>query len=185
MARCQECKNDFDVTAEEQRLIITKKMEELCMACAMKKYQSKEVEFVATAPMVPRPGSIPVGPKRVNWISSNGDLRAFMSIPPPKLYSAQMLYNLHKPGRLHAFVFMPAPTRMPSEPTLLIHTNIDRFRSRNENFWVKKVPEFYDPFTGVGNITIPFNQVTKVELSPEEKVVHVDDGSCVKVHYVW
>lgn len=185
MARCKECGQDFAVTPEEQRLIVTKKMEELCMGCAMQQYQENADTFVASPPLVPRKQALQPGPKRVLWEDPKGKLIAFMAIQPPKLYPAQMLHRLQKPGRLHPFVFQPAPSRQPSEPTLLIYTNIDRFQANREDFWVKKVPDACDPFTGVGSISIPFEKILVAELFPEKKTVSMKDGSCVKISYVW
>ena len=182
MANCKTCGEFFQPTTDEERLIATHLMPEICMLCAEKATQDHNKDW--------KPPSLfePIGKfdgtklHRADWFDKDEQRICFVARPPrPRLPRHRTLRKPRK-GNIHVTIIGSSDAyRMTSEPRVIVHTNIATFMKSRQPFWVSKIPDFWDPHTGIGRIEIPLDKVDHV--SDDEREVHLKDGGVVRLIY--
>lgn len=175
---CRNCSSEFTPPPEEARLIALGDLIPLCPKC------------VPAAALLPPKIEDPEADKvaQTLWRAERRDFAgkvvAFMRLP--KITKPPIISPLVKPrsDQLHVFVMSEGnPSLKSSSPRVILHTNLETFMENKQNFWVKKLPSFWDGPTGVGHIEIKLEDV--VDIIKEKNLVRVRciDKSEVLLHY--
>lgn len=185
---CKVCGEFFQPTPEEERLIATKQMEEVCLSCAMKQADAanaKDTDW-KPEPLRVQPGRYD-GTKlfRVEKIDKDGKLICFIAMPPKPLVPRHKSLRKPRKGVLHVGIISGGgdQQRATSQPRVVVHTNVDTFARTNSALWVSKVPGFWDAQTGVARIEIAKADIVSVEEHAGEKRVILKDGSVLRMRY--
>lgn len=181
---CKECGQFFQPPPEEEKLITTGGLPILCPDCERKRWQSKEPPQ-ARAPIYP---GIPYkgdGTElyRVSRFDEKGIELTFLALPqkPFKPVAA----SLRKPRKhdVHVFVMSERNSHPNTVPKTRILTNMDTYESRGQPLKITKVPDYWDPFTGVGSIEIQPDDIVGTSDEEKKKRVDLKDGGCVIFYY--
>ena len=182
MADCIKCGEFFQPTADEERLLASHQMEEVCMKCAMAASEG------TTTHQKPPPLRVQEGKYdgtklfRAEWFDKDNKLLCFVATPPRPWVPLHRSLRKPRKGNIHVTIISGSDgSRATSEPRVVVHTNIASFERTRRSFWVSKVPDFWDPQTGIGRIEIPFDKVDHV--SEDKRSVHLKDGGIVVLTY--
>jgi len=186
MSNCKKCGEFFQPSPDEERMIATKRIEEICLKCAMLLADASNMY----EDYKPPPMRIPIGKydgtklHRAIKFDSAGNPICFTALPAVPLKALHDSLRKPRKGVIHVGIISDSDSqRMTSQPNVILHTNIDSFISSRNAFWVKKVPDFWDRQTGVSRIEVPFKDVSEVTINPQEKDVMLKDGGLIKLIY--
>jgi hypothetical protein len=193
MAVCPKCDGFYQPTPEEERLIASGQMEPLCMNCAVKNYREREKELPPSAPM---PLRETVGKtdgtklSRVERFDAKGLSVTFTALPLLPTKSTPRILRKKKKGEdtQHVMILSndAGRTRATNEPRVVLHTNLSTYQeSKSPLLWFSKIPSYWCPFTGVGRIEVPSEDVTDVRTDADGKVteLHLQDGGLLRLSY--
>lgn len=189
MPSCPKCGQFYQPTPEEERLIINKQMEPICMECAIRASREKDA---ALAPAAPAPLRETYGKTdgtklaRVERFDSGGLSTTFVALPllPPKPISHSI--RKQKKDDLTVMVLTEGNplSRLPNEPRVVLHTNLNTFRETGAPLWFAKVPGYWCPFTGVARIEVPNGDVTEVSNDDTgATILKLKDGGHLRLTY--
>ena len=191
MADCKACGKIYYPTAEEQMLIVSGDIEEICLECAMAQADDAaaavEDDWAPVSPLSPREK---VGGfkklYRVEHVDNEGRIDRFLSIQPRPLVPTYSMLRREKPYDLHVDVLgsKKGIYRGEHEPEVFVHTNIDTFTKTGQPFWAKKTPSFICPMTGVDVISVERQDILcLVNEAPGLRVVKLKNGEQVNLRY--
>lgn len=185
MANCKKCGEFFQPTPDEERLIATHQIDEVCMPCAMAETVGKEDDYK------PGPPRIPIGKydgsklHRAERFDKDGKLLCFVALPPKQLRPRHKSLRKPRRGIIHVSIISGNDAyRMSSQPQVVLHTNLESFRHSGQPLWFTKIPGFWDPHTGVARIEIPNADVDCIVGDAPEREVRMKDGSFIKLTYM-
>lgn len=182
---CKQCGQEFLTRPEEEKMMVTGAIPQVCMACAM-----------AGAPQEEDPSKYPlppVGPRRkfllteilrVDLRSPEGEIVAFISQNPGPYYSKprERKKVAHMGQRPNVQVLgNPGTGREPNYITIL--TNIKNFEKEDRDLFAMKIPDVWTPQTGVGEIRIKRPRVARIERAENGLLALLKDGGSVAAYY--
>ncbi len=178
MMLCSNCSEDYVPMPEEARLIRQGDLTPLCPKCAP----------VAPTPPPREKEEDAVEKIKVLWraerITVDGKIGATMRLP--KKIVRPVISPLRKPRAdlLHVFVLTEGDHQSQSSaPRTILHTNLDTFIKNKQNFWVNKIPSYWDEQTGIARIEVKLSDILDVIREDELTRVRCVDGSEVRLHY--
>lgn len=186
---CKLCGEFFQPSQDEEKMIVSGAVEEICGPCATKRWKEKSDREFNAAPIYPHAAVGGDGTTlcRAEWYTKMGKLISFVSLPPVRSRRDVEPLRQKKVADLHVFVMSDENwqnDRMPSEPATILHTNLDTFRQVGERtFWVRKRPDACDAFTGVGSIEFDARRIKHIERKPRLVEITLTDDSCVRMFY--
>jgi hypothetical protein len=183
MATCKKCGEFFQPTADEERLLAQHKMEEICMDCALLAEDGQEDDWKPPPLRVSREKTDGTKLYRAERFGPEGKLLCFLALPPKPLYPAHRSLRKPRPHNLHVTFFTEREQRLTTEPRVVVHTNLETFRKTGQPFWVRKIPDFWDPHSGVGHIQVPNESVIDVIEDEGERKILLRDGGFVRLLY--
>jgi len=72
----------------------------------------------------------------------------------------------------------------PTEPRVILHTNLATFRKTGRPLWFTKIPGYWCPYTGVARIEIPNNAVGETTYDETgATILNLNDGSHIRLTY--
>ena len=187
MSECLKCGEFFQPTPEEERLMASKQIEEICMACAIaesEKDADGQLPPPILGPLVPQEKTDGTKLYRVEWFDHDGRLVSFVAIPPKPLIP-RFRGRVHPKKRRLRVMTMGKDhgARMLTEPRVTLHTNLDNYEKLHQPFWARKIPDYWDPFTGVGSIEIPADEIMQIDREKQKTVVLLKNGGQVRLLY--
>lgn len=184
MAHCIKCGEFFQPTADEDRLLATHQMEEICMACALEQSQDSGTDWKPSPMFVPAGKFDGTKLYRAEWLDKDEKLICFVAVPIERMVRAHGSLIKPRRGTIRVTIITSSDAhRMSSQPPVIVHTNVDSFERTRTPFWVSKTPSYWDPQTGVGRIEIPRINVDHVSEDVQKKEVHLKDGGVVYLTY--
>lgn len=185
---CKRCKQFFQPTLDEEKLIVSGALEEICTPCATKEWVESVKNEALPAPMYPGMEYKGDGTQlyRADWFEPDGTHRAFIAMPPLPLRPALSPLRPSKTEDLRVSIMsgQGSSERGMNEPTLTITTNLERFREWDPPvLWVQKLPDFYDDFTGIGRIEVPAGDVIELKRTDRRIDIKLADGSSIRLLY--
>lgn len=186
---CKVCGEFFQPSQDEEKLIVSGSVEEVCGPCAARLWKEKSDREFTETPIYPRAAVGGDGTTlcRAEWYTKTGKLISFVSLPP--ILSRYEVEPLHqkKVADIRVFVFgsnSRTQYRILSEPSVILHTNLDTFKDLGaETFWVRKRPDYCNAHTGVGSIEVDARRVKNIERKERLIEVTLTDGSCIRMFY--
>ena len=148
MAFCQTCGLEFLTSPEEERLIITKAIPEVCMACAMSGIpQEEDPLLLPMLPLAPRRRFVPDQIIRVDLRNPSGDVVSFISLEPGPYFPKhrERKRPIHRPR----VTILGNPNRGNEPMYISIITNIENFEKEDRDLFAMKVPSAYDARSGL------------------------------------
>jgi hypothetical protein len=184
---CTKCDAFFQPAPEEEKLITTGGLPVLCLACEKERWKAK-------APAEERvpifPGMEPVigtGIElyRAARFSSNGVELLFVALPTKPRKETGSPFRKERPQEAgaHVFVMSESTGQLSTIPRVQLVTNLKTYTKYKSPLKITKIPDCWDPFTGVGDIVIDQEEI--VTVSKKENIVQVDlkDGGWVHLYY--
>ena len=174
---CRNCGTEFYPDPDTERLMMLGQIAMVCDVCARK-----------NAP--PPPMATPVLPAalgnelcRAEFYDAGGKLLRFIALPPKREW--RRVRTLRKPRKsdVAVFVMTERASRQTSHPPIRISSNIETFERLQADFWVMKTPGFWDGFTGVSRIDVPFVEIIDVKRNGETTELFLRDGAKVRLRY--
>jgi hypothetical protein len=189
MASCPKCNKFYQPTPEDEKLMTSGLMEELCMDCAISAARKRDAGL---PPAVPPPLRETFGKTdgtklaRVERFDSGGLSKAFVALPllPNKPISHTL--RKERKGDLGVMIFSEGSSlsRMPNEPRVILHTNLTTFRETGHPLWFSKIPSYWCPFTGVPRIEVPNEDVVDVNTDDTgATILGLQDGGSLRLTY--
>lgn len=181
---CKECGEFFQPSPEEEKLFTTGGLPVLCPDCERKRWEAKK----------PPEDKIPVYPGvryvgdgrelcRAARFNSDGIETFFIALPlePYKAVAA----TLRKPRKhdVGVFVFSERQNQLHTIPRTQLHTNIDTYIKQRKPLRIMKIPSYWDPFTGIGEIEIARKDIVRTEIKDRQVRVELKDGGCLILYY--
>jgi len=182
MAFCQTCGLEFLTSPEEERLIITKAIPEVCMACAMSGIpQEEDPLLLPMLPLAPRRRFIPDQIIRVDLRNPSGDVVSFISLEPGPYFPKhrERKRPIHRPR----VTILGNPNRGNEPMYISIITNIENFEKEDRDLFAMKVPSAYDARSGIGEIRIDRRQVASIQRADNGILASLADGYSVACYY--
>jgi len=181
---CEKCNNFFQPPAEEEKLMTTGGLPALCLECEKARWAKKEIE-TPLAPLFPGTAYIGDGRElyRAIWFAENGTELIFVAIPekPRKPDIAPL-----RKDRLHdvrVVILSERSNNDTTTPRVVLQTNIATYKQQNQNLWIRKVPGYWDAFTGTDEINITPDKIINVEQSDQRVNVNLKNGEKVTLYY--
>lgn len=175
---CRNCSEEYTPGPEEARLISQGDLVPLCAECAP----------VAPPPPKRDKDEVTVEKPKVLWraerITIDGKIGATMRLP--KKIVRPVISPLRKPRAdlLHVFVLTEGDHQSQSSaPRTILHTNLETFTTDKQNFWVNKIPSYWDEQTGIARIEVKLSDILDVIREEDLTRVRCVDGSEVRLHY--
>jgi len=190
MAKCLVCGDTFHPTAEEERLIAARKMKSVCLQCARAAYDDADDGTLAPPLPLREPLAKLDGTKLCRAELFDRDMRLVCFTATPMLETRARLNALKRDKPLDEIEHVTTlgddgRRRMPTEPRVVLHTNLETFQSTGADFWVKKLPMYWCPYTGVARIFVRHADVADVVRGDKDKGVEVvlRNGGRVRLSY--
>jgi hypothetical protein len=191
MAYCDDCKKFYKPTADEEKLIATGKMRNVCLKCAIEESRANEPDSDAAAPLRPvefdqkHDGS---KLRRAEQYDADGVLVRFVALPRPALPVRKRTLTKYRPEQIHVTLLGPTTHAGGShEPRTILHNNLEAFRGLKQPFWIRKIPSYQCAQTGTAAIEVPASNVGRIERINTgvtvETIVHLVDGGTVRMVY--
>jgi hypothetical protein len=181
--KCETCGRDFTPAPDEERLMMLGQMGQVCETCA--RIQAPATA-VAPAPL-PTVNLEYAELFRADQFDKDNRLIRFVALPIKRKSIREMSREgLRKPkkNQLHTFVMSERSTqRRTTTPNVRLHTNLETFEEHHKAFWIRKLPSFWDPFTGVAEIEVPLNHIENVERQYDRVLIHLKDGGHIRLQY--
>lgn len=181
---CDKCGEFFQPPPEEEKLITTGGVPALCTNCERARWAAKVVEK-PLAPMFPGMGHIGDGRElyRAAWFAVDGTEKLFVAIPekPRKPDHAPL-----RRERLHDIRVIILSERSSSNvtiPVVKLQTNITNYEKLRQKLWIRKVPGYWDAFTGTDAINVNPANIANIEQSDQRIQVNLKDGEKVVLYY--
>jgi hypothetical protein len=182
MAFCQQCGTEFLTTPEEERLIITKAIAEVCMKCAMAGVQVEEDPLkLPMPPLWPRRKFLKTQIIRVDLRNPGGEVVTFIAMEPGPYF--QKYRERKRPIHRPRVTILGNPSSGREPDYVHIITNIVRFAEEDRDLFAMKVPSMWDAATGAGEIRIERRRVQKVEHAENGVLATLVDGHTVAGYY--
>jgi hypothetical protein len=183
MAFCKTCGQEFLTRPEEERLMVTGVIEQVCMACAMvgSNMNEEDPAKIPLPPMWPRRkfrnGTI----IRVDLRNEAKEVMSFIALEPGPYFPKyrERKRPVHRPKV--QILGNPNSTNEPAYVSII--TNIINFEREDRDLFAMKVPSSWDPRSGIGEIRIARNLVTKVEHAENGVLATLKDGGSVAGYY--
>ena len=183
MATCKKCGEFFQPTKDEDRLLAQHKMEEVCMSCALLAENQFDDDWKPPPLRVPREKTDGTKLYRAERFGPHGELLCFLALPPKPLYPAHRSLRKPRLHNLHVMILTDEQERLMTEPRVVVHTNVENFERTGYSFWVRKIPDYWCPHSGVGRIEVPRENIVNVTEGKRKKEVHLKDGGFVRLLY--
>jgi len=177
---CEQCNNSFDPPQGVARLIVTKKIPQLCDACA----KQKPSLFTSIRPRASQRRTLNSVLRQVDLFEPDGTTTRGMSLMPdyPKINKKRV----PRPGRLgdklRVFVLSERSGQITGHPNTRLFTNLETFQRQGRPFKAWKAPGRAEALTGIDHIELC--DVVRVE---DEGLLEVNifsrDASRVRLLY--
>lgn len=180
--RCETCGREFTPAPDEERLMMLGQMGQVCETCAR---LQAPASAAAPAPL-PTVNLEYAELFRADQFDKDNRLIRFVALPIKRKSIREMSREgLRKPKktRVHSFVMSERGTQLHTRPNIRLHTNLETFERLHNSFWIRKLPGFWDPFTGVSEIEVPCDHIEKVERQPDRILIHLKDGGYIRLRY--
>lgn len=184
---CEKCNEFFQPPPEEEKLITTGGLPVLCPECERQRWLEKD----------PAPPAVPVYPGMEPVVSTGDELyRAarfsaegvellFVALPekPRKASRTPLRKEREDEAGAHVFVMSERTGQLSNEPRVQLMTNLNTFVKFKSPLKISKLPDCWDPFTGVGDIEIAASEIVKIEKAGNIVRVDLTDGGWVNLYY--
>lgn len=182
MAFCQTCGLEFLTSPEEERLIITKAIPEVCMSCAMADVPQEENPLLLPMlPLAPRRRFLMDQIIRVDLRDKSGEVVSFISLEPGPYFPKhrERKRPIHRPR----VTILGNPNRGNEPMYVSIVTNIKNFEKEDRDLFAMKVPSACDARSGIGEIRIDRRQVANIRRADNGILATLQDGYSVAGYY--
>lgn len=181
---CKECGQFFQPPPEEEKLITTGGLPILCPDCERKRWESKKPpqDRAPIYPGVPYKGD---GTElyRVARFDERGIETTFLALPQRPFKAVAAPLRKVRKHDVHVFVMSERNSQLNTTPRTRILTNIDTYQKQNKPLKITKIPDYWDPFTGVGTIEVKQDDIVDIVDEDLKKRVNLKDGGCVVFYY--
>lgn len=180
--KCETCGREFIPAPDEERLMMLGQMGQVCETCA--RMQSPAAAVVSTP--LPAVNLEYAELFRVDQFNKDNRLVRFVALPLKRKSIREMSREgLRRPKKhhLHTFVMTERGNNLRTVPNIRLHTNLDTFEELHDAFWARKIPSFWDPFTGVSEISVPRTHIKNVERQQGCVLIHLNDGGYIRLQY--
>lgn len=183
---CKLCDKEFLTRPEEERLMVTGVIPQICMDCAMVGASSREEDptKIPLPPVASRRKFTLQSILRVDLRDPNGEIIAFIAQDSGPYYSKprERKKVMHMGQRPNVQVLgNPGTGREPDYVTII--TNIKNFETEDRPLFVMKIPDIWSPTTGVGEIRISRDRVDHLERAENGILALLKDGGSVAAYY--
>lgn len=178
---CEVCSQFFQPPPEEEKILTTGGLPILCNDCERKRWIDKEYPE-GRQPVQPGTEHIGDGRElyRVVRYDRNGLEIAFLALPQKPLKPRASALRKPRKHDVHVFVMSERTLHQRTAPPVRLLTNIKAFRERWEHWQgseqgmgggevptdtpltILKVPQYWDPYTGIGEIRIPPSEIVDI-----------------------
>lgn len=182
MAFCRSCQTEFLTTPEEERLMVTGAIEEVCLKCAMAGAKVEEdPNFVPMPSLWPKRKFIKRSFLRVELRNPEGEPVSFIAMEPGPYYPKHRERKLpaHRP-RVQ-ILGNPASGMEPNYVTII--SNLSNFEKEDRDLFAKKFPNHWDPRTGIDEIRIARNRVKRIIHEANGVLAQLEDGGSVAGYF--
>jgi hypothetical protein len=181
---CKKCGQFFQPSPEEEKLLTTGGLPVLCPACEKLRWEAKKApeDLAPVYPGVQYKGD---GRElyRAARFDANGVELLFVALPP-KPYKA-LAAPLRRPRKhdVHVFIMSERRSQLTTIPRTRIITNLTTFKEQKKPLKVIKIPDYWDPFTGVGAIEVKQEDIVEIERVERQTNIKLTDGGQVVLYY--
>ncbi len=184
MADCKRCGEFFQATPDEERLIATHHIEEICMDCARAAAEDAGGDFKPEPLMIPEGKYDGTKLHRAEKFDKDGKLLCFLALPLRPLKPRHKSLRKPRKGIIHVGIISSNDMhRMSTQPRVILHTNIKNFRKTKKPLWISKIPGFWDAQTGVSRIEVQSDEVDCIVGDLPEKEIRLKDGGFIRLIY--
>lgn len=184
---CEKCNNFFQPPPEEEKLITTGGLPVLCPDCERARWQAKDPPTVGIPVYPGMEPVVGIGIElyRAARFNADGVEMMFVAVPnkPRKPDRSPLRKARQNETGSHVFVMTERTGQLRNAPRVQLHTNLETFQKYKSSLKIAKIPSFWDPLTGVGEIEIPAGSITKIEKTAGVVRVDLKDGGWVNLYY--
>ena len=181
---CKECGEFFQPPPEEEKLLTTGGLPVLCPECEKKRWEAKK-PVEDRAPVYPGTPYVGDGKElyRVSRFNSAGVELVFVALPPKPFKPVAAPLRKPKKHDIHVFVMSERRSQLTTIPRTRILTNLTTYEKQRKPLKFVKVPDYWDPFTGVGAIEVQRDEIENVEEEERQVTLKLKDGGRVVLYY--
>lgn len=183
---CKQCGQEFLTRPEEEKMMVTGAIPQICMGCAMAGSTSQEEDPTKfpLPPLWPRRKFLTDEILRVDLRDPQGEIIAFISQEPGPYYSKPRERKKVKHMAQRPNVQILGNTRSGNEVKYAtIITNIKKFETEDRDLFAMKIPDVWTPQTGIGEIRIKRPKVLRIERAENGLLALLKDGNSVAAYY--
>jgi hypothetical protein len=183
---CKQCNKEFLTRPEEEKMMVTGAIAQVCMECAMVGMTSQE-EDPRKYPMPP------LGSRRrfkltdilrADLRDPTGEVFSFIAQDPGPYYSKpRERKKVHHMGQRPNVQILGNPSTGCEPDYVAIISNFKNFEKEDRDLFVMKIPDIWSPTTGIGEIRIKRRKVDRLERAENGMLAWLKDGWSVAAYY--